>query len=279
MTNTDAQRGDRAAANALTRTGTPAGEWEPNVTAPATVRDAETGEPVMVVKRYLGDMAKLRRAFMDYPMSTTKRAIGIRNRSAVFGNVSRRVHMKREGCRACGGASTAPGPHHAILEAGANIFGQLRPDHEQAARDETLATNKIPADWRIPDTPWTSGVLNESSPLPYHYDRNNLPTWSAMIVARRNVDGGHLHIPEYDLVVECRDGDIVWFPGWHYVHGVTPLRLTKPDGYRYTAVYYTVRGMGDCLPAAEELRRARTGRSAREDVMLTRQAAEGLLDQ
>lgn len=274
----EAERTDRAAARHLIRSGAPAGDWEPNVSAPAVAVDRRTGEPVLVAARYGGDMAQLRRAFMAYPMSTTKRSTGIRNRSAVFGNVSRKVHMKREGCRACNGAHEAPGPHAQILHAAQVIQDGLSSIMvDQMDADNRAARAAIRGDWLMGSTPWTSGVLNETSPLPYHIDRNNLPVWSAMIVCRRNVTGGHLHLPEYNLTVECRDGDIVWFPGWDLVHGVTPMRRTRPDGYRFTAVFYTVAGMAGCIDPADETRRAQQARTAREDAMLTRQAEEGLL--
>lgn len=266
----------REEAHALIRVGAPAGEWEPNVRAPAVV--TLHGEPVAAVTRYGGDMAQVRAAFREYPMTTVKRAIGIRTRSAVFGYVDRKVHMKREGCRECSGAHDAPHAHNEILRAGGQIADDLAATiPERADRDQSLAGTAIRPDWRIPGTPWTSGVLNDTSPLPYHYDRNNLPTWSAMIVARRHTDGGHLHIPELGLVLACRDGDVVHFPGWHYVHGVTPIHKRRPDAYRYSCVFYTVAGMAGCHDPADELARARASRSKREDELLDRQAAEGLL--
>ena len=275
----EVKRGDRAAIETLLVRAAPEREPTPMPNL-AVLLDAETGDPVAAVGRYRGDMGALRRAFMAYPMSTTKRAAGIRNNSAVFGNVSRRVHMKREGCRACGGAGEAPGAHQGIVAAGehlTNEFMELLPMVAAADRDTARA---IAPDWLIPGTPWTSGVLNDTSPLPYHYDRNNLtPIWSAMVTARRNVAGGHLHIPELDLTLECRDGDVIYFPGWHFMHGVTPMHRTAPDGYRFTAVFYAVAGMADCLPPAEETTRARRNRSLREDTLLDRQIDNGLRDE
>lgn len=142
----------------------------------------------------------------------------------------------------------------------------------------TTAHAAISPDWLITGTPWTSGVLNETSAMPYHVDGNNLRAWSAMIVARRGITGGHLHIPEYDLTVECRDGDVIWFPGWQLMHGVTPITRRTPDGYRYTAVFYTVRGIAACLDPVEELARARAARSAREDRLMDHQTSAGLMD-
>lgn len=258
-------RGDRAAADALLGRGVPASEWEPNVRAPALVVDDATGEPLILTDRYAGDLASLRNAMRAYPQSTTFRAAGIRNRSGVFGFTGRRVTMKRSGCRACNGASEAPEAHAAILAAGpvmADMLAARLPG--RSADDHSVADRFILPEWRLPGCQWTSGVLNETSPLPYHYDRNNLPTWSAMVVARRGMRGGHLHVPELGLVIDCRDGDVVFFAGWHFVHGVTPIHRAAPDGYRYSAVFYTVKGMAQCLPPDEEIAWARRDRTARE---------------
>jgi hypothetical protein len=122
-------------------------------------------------------------------------------------------------------------------------------------------------------TTWTSGVVNQNSQLPYHRDGFNFPTWSAMPVIRRGVDGGHLHLPEYDLTVACRDGWAVFFCGQQLLHGVTPMRLTKPDGYRFSVVYYALRGMKDCHTYAEETRAAQNRRAQRERGMADRGAS------
>lgn len=266
---------DRAKAHGLVGTGVPEMLTEPNVVAPALVTD-RNGEPLLLALRYSAtDLASVRQGFLRYPMDTTVRAVGIRNRSRVFGYGARRVVMQRNGCRACSGADEAPEAHAQIVGAVHALQTLLREALPTVAdRDETASQVVLP-DWRMGGTQWTSGVLNKSSPLPYHYDRNNLePIWSAMICVRRGVRGGFLHVPELGLVVECRDGDVIYFPGWHFVHGVTPLHLRTRDAYRYTAVYYCVREMRDCLPSADEIVWARQDRTARESD--TRSHAERL---
>jgi hypothetical protein len=90
---------------------------------------------------------------------------------------------------------------------------------------------------------------------------------------RRGIEGGHLNLPEYGATIACRDGWGVFFGGWNLVHGVTPMRQVAPDGYRYSVVYYSLRGMKDCATAAVETRDAWARRTARE-----RAAAESLRD-
>src|SRR3982751_17283 len=132
----------------------------------------------------------------------------------------------------------------------------------------------IDRDWKLGESEWTSGVINASARLPYHRDAMNFPVWSAMPVLRRHMDGGHLHVPEYDLVLPCRDGWGVFFPGYDLVHGVTPMSPTRPDGYRYSLVYYALRGMQDCFTYAVEREHARTRRTEREQE-IARKLADG----
>jgi hypothetical protein len=120
-------------------------------------------------------------------------------------------------------------------------------------------------EWRMTeDALWTSGVINQSSSLPYHRDGSNFDTWSAMPVVRRGMDGGDLHMPEYGITIACKDGWALWFNGHAYVHGVTPMKSRAEDGYRYSVVFYAKRGMKDCHTYAQEIGEARARRTERE---------------
>jgi hypothetical protein len=115
--------------------------------------------------------------------------------------------------------------------------------------------------------------INQTSVLPFHRDAYNFPAWSAMPVLRRGVDGGFLRIPEYGATIACRDGWGVFFAGYDLLHGVTPMRLRRPDGYRYSVVYYALKGMKDCFTAAVEAGYARKRRTEREQEIAKRLAA------
>lgn len=253
-------------------------EREPNVTAPATVLDEVTGAPVLVTVPYRGNLALYRAAVRAYPMRTTMRAGGFRNVSRVFGYVSANQMLHRTSCRTCGGAEEAPTAHATIAAAAGVLAEGLRATVPSRAEADAAASSAVRPEWRLhPDAWWTSGVVNYTSPLPYHRDGNNFNAWSAMVILRRGVRGGHLHIPEYDLTVACRDGDVVYFNGSDLLHGVTPMRKASPDGYRYSCVYYAVAKMAKCLSFTEELARGRAARSSGEDGALARQRAMGLL--
>lgn len=265
MNRLELELGDRDAANALVRTAAVYDPALPVVKAGTIV--VAGGEPVMAVVRLAADARnRMRRAMLSYPMDSTVRAAGVRNRSRVFGYGARQVMMQRNACRACSGADQAPEAHAAICRSAvdlAALYAEVLPEH--AERDRETAEAAVLPDWRIGGTQWTSGVLNHTSALPYHYDRNNLePVWSAMVVCRRGARGGLLHVPELGANVECRDGDVVFFPGWRFVHGVTPVTMAEPGAYRFTAVFYAVRNMKACLPFDLEVERGRAERTQRE---------------
>lgn len=267
---------------ALRRTGAPA--LTPSVPgAPLLVRDADSGAPLVLVTRLPDErlLERFRQAVAAYPRGQVARVnLGVIGPCSSFGYQAVNTLTRRNSCRTCGPARTHPNEHAAVCGLAEPLFSTLSthlPD--VAGPDLTLAGERILPEWRLDATPWTSGVINFDSPLPYHRDTNNLDCWSVMVVVRRKVSGGNLHIPELDLVLPCRDGEAIFFPGWRYIHGVTPLRV-KPGGYRTSAVFYTVKKMQACAPGGEELERAQARRSATEDPgWRERQVAFGLLDE
>jgi hypothetical protein len=61
-------------------------------------------------------------------------------------------------------------------------------------------------------------------------------------------------------------GSISIFDGQSIVHGVTPLHMTKPQGYRYTCVTYAKTAMRVCCAdPAQEVRRAALQATKDED--------------
>ena len=86
-----------------------------------------------------------------------------------------------------------------------------------------------------------------------------------MAVFRRFTYGGHLHLPDLDETVECKDNDVVLFDGQANLHGVTPI-TTSGDrlGWRFSVVFYQRKSMCNCLPYPEERARAARRRTERE---------------
>jgi hypothetical protein len=243
---------------------------------PGTViHDWETGEPVLAYTA-LVDPGPLRRALLEVRPTCAEQQVArsknYRSYSRTFGYSPRRPVMGREACHVT--SLTRDFPHvAALLERYADQFSDWISAVDPAiVRAGQAALAEVLPDWRLGDAQlWTSGVINDTAQLPYHRDGFNFPTWSAMPVVRRGTRGGHLHLPEYGLVVPCADATVTYFEGHRLVHGVTPITRVKPgEGYRISVVYYALRGMKTCREHAEETSYGLTARTQREQEMAAR---------
>lgn len=260
-------------ADATELVGQPLEHRDANITREVVF--TEGGQPVAANLRLSRDMrAALRRAVLGLGFTENPRASGMNSSSRNFGYSPRRPVYSRDGCRSTGVSFENPDAAATLARCATvlqDMLAGFAPD--QAASDaEVLA--QVDDSWRLGDQSlWTSGVINRSSRLPYHRDSFNFPTWSAMPVLRRGMRGGHLHLPEYDLTFDCADGYVVFFAGHELVHGVTPMRPVNDDGYRYSVVYYALKGMKDCYTHAVETEYANRRRTEREREMARRVAS------
>lgn len=237
---------------------------EPNVKGPTVVRDAATGD---LVAAYLPltDVGRLRRALPEMHFGGVQRSSNYRSKSQTFGFAPRRPVRRREMCAAT--STTLKLPHvqrelDRVADQCARLLEEVDPDVVRSSRDEV---DDVLPEWKMGESGlWTSGVVNDTAQLPYHRDAFNYPVWSAMPVLRRGTSGGYLHIPEYDLVLPCQDSYAVFFKGKDLVHGVTPITKRTEDGYRYSVVYYALRGMKDCYTHAVETAYGQRKRTERE---------------
>jgi hypothetical protein len=257
---------------ASTVVGTMVETLEANCTEAGIYIDADTEEPFLAYFPMEEEVNLLRRSVLNIKYGSTKRqSLGIENLSRTFGMAPRKVYQRRESCRPTTLANEQPNEHAVLIafaEKFARMFKEFAPDiftHDV----ENLSEAGLDNEWRMTDDAlWTSGVVNKSSTLPYHRDGFNFATWSAMPVIRRDMKGGYLNFPEYDLTCSCRDGWVLFFPGYKYVHGVTPMTPIKEDAYRYSIVYYALRGMKDCFTYAVETARGGENRTKREEQMV-----------
>lgn len=240
------------------------------------VIDRDTGKPVLAYTA-LADAAALRRAMLTVDCrGGVQRTQNYRSRSRTFGYAPRRPVMGRESCSLTSLYTDQPDVAR-LLEGYADQFARTMETElpEVAAAGRDVLGDVLPA-WRMGSAKlWTSGVINDTAALPYHRDGYNFPTWSAMPVVRRGTRGGHLHLPEYGLVVPCGDATVTYFEGFRWVHGVTPITQVKRggDGYRISVVYYALKGMKNCREAAEETAYGVARRTERERDMARRLAA------
>ena len=234
-------------------------------------RDSKTKDAIVVYAPFVGDLAAYRRAILNVPMTTTPRAgLAFRNISRTFGTSPREPYKRREACRAASLAADEPDIHATLLSITDNMVEMLQTYVPEQFEQDKIEMKQVEEDWKMSSKSlWTSGVINKASALPYHRDRNNFETWSAMPVIRRGMRGGMLHMYGYDQTLECKDGSVTMFNGYRYVHGVTPMEPAAKDAYRYSVVYYALRGMKDChTTAVEERAYAQKKRTEREQEMI-----------
>lgn len=132
-------------------------------------------------------------------------------------------------------------------------------------RTVAAVDNLIAPVWRLPGSPWTSGVINNTAALPYHRDSGNVRgSWSVMLGCRNDVSGGLLHLRDYDVYLAIPHGSLTMFDGQSLVHGVTPLEPTSLAAWRYTIVAYAKTTMRHCCsdPADEAERAAKRATEA-----------------
>jgi hypothetical protein len=114
----------------------------------------------------------------------------------------------------------------------------------------------IHKDYQLGNSLWTSGIINKNSPQKYHYDGMNVRNMlSAMITLKRNMSGGYLTFPEYDLAFEVKNRSLIFFSGSTLIHGVSPLSLHE-KGTRYSIVYYTTKQLQICDAFENEIKKA-----------------------
>jgi hypothetical protein len=241
----------------------------PDITEAGIYVDEDTNEPFLVYMPMEEDMVpELRAAVRGVKYSSsgvTRQQMGIENHSRTFGMAPRKPFQTREACRPTSLSYEQPEIHDVLVRTADRLSQMMRKIAPEVYDNDKVETNAVADEWRISeDSLWTSGVINKTSTLPYHYDGNNFDMWSAMPVVRRGIRGGALSMPEYGVTVECRDGWVLFFPGYRYLHGVTPIAHVTKDAYRYSVVYYCLRGMKDCFTYAVEQAEARKKRTQRE---------------
>lgn len=130
---------------------------------------------------------------------------------------------------------------------------------------QTIMQEHINPDYQIPQSVFTSGVINKDNSLPYHFDTGNFAdVWSCMLVFKHRVQGGYLSVPEFGLGFQLKNNSLFMFDGQGILHGVTPITKTHHTAYRYSIVYYSLQQIWNCLPLDEELIRIRKVKTERE---------------
>lgn len=235
-----------------------------------------SGGQLVMVYVELGDdliaappLSALRAALPHVKYTPRDRSSGMIGYTRTFG-YQPRMALRHDFCTQAGLALEMPDVH-ACLEHGADVvseyYARYAP-HCFAAHEQIAA--RVRPEYHLRQTPFTSGIINQSNPLPYHFDAGNFPdVWSGMLTFREAHAGGYLCFPEFRLAIQLSDKSLLMFDGQSTLHGVTPIRLLSDLAMRYTVVYYSLKGMWKCASNAEEVQRIRRLRTTREQRRVT----------
>jgi hypothetical protein len=225
----------------------------------------DEGKPVILYKRLDEDLRDLLWAVQHVKFNTGKRTLGLQSTSTIFG-YSPKLTVRRDYCTATSMSREFPKPHSIICrqaELVSKYYKKYFPDTYVA--HEQVVTEKVLPAWRIPNSVFTSGIVNKNSVLKYHHDAGNFKgVMSNMIVMKHDVEGGNLAVPEYGITLEVANNTLVIFDGQLIMHGVTPIKYLSEQSYRYSVVYYTLQQMWKCLPVEQEKQRIREVKLTRE---------------
>lgn len=195
----------------------------------------------------------------------TARTSGMKSQSRTFGYAPKKIVRGEETCRTAKLATEDPAAHDAIASLAGTVERRYRELNPQAYDQHVEIVDKVLPEWRLAEGVFTSGIINRNNKLPYHYDRGNFEEcWSNMLVFKKDCVGGNLACPEVDLCFRLRDHSLLMFDGQSILHGVTPFRITRPPGYRYSVVFYSLKQMWKCETKAETVSLAARRRTERE---------------
>lgn len=193
------------------------------------------------------------------------RTAGMLTQSKTFGYAPKLEVRQQETCHVAGLAKEDPAAHLTITSLTRYVERIYQSANPKLYQQHTDTVQKVLPEWRLNDGVFTSGIINQNNRLPYHFDAGNFANcWSNMLVFKRHCTGGDLACPELDTVFRLDDHSVLLFDGQSILHGVTPFRLTRSDGHRYTIVYYSLQQMWRCDPQVDGVRLAQKRRTERE---------------
>lgn len=187
------------------------------------------------------------------------RSNGMNGMSRTFGGKPRLANRGRHYCSHNRIKEENPEAEKALIENAVAMAHRYQANAEEVYREHDRQAEDLNQEWRIPGTPFTSGIVNENNPLPYHLDAGNIQNvYSCMLVLRKDIEGGWLVCPELGVRFLLENGAVFMFDGQKILHGVSPMEKTSEQGYRYSIVYYSLKAMWRCLTIDEELIHARS---------------------
>lgn len=242
---------------------------DPIITESTVVKHKTTGETLLI---YIAD-TDLNTDLLINTLSKVKftknvRTSGLATQSEIIGYRPRLTGSNSK--KTC--SKTAFGNKYQYIEdelyrvaqTAEKIYAEHAPARHQ---NHASLSEKVHTDYRMPETSFTSGIVNKNNPLRYHLDTGNFKdVFSIMLGLKQNSKGGNLHLPQLHLNLEICNGSLTMFDGQSLVHGVTPILGNTDNSYRFTIVFYSLIQMWNCLETVKEVELAR----AKEDEKLTK---------
>lgn len=179
-------------------------------------------------------------------MNLSKGINHVQQYSTSLGACMPRAHMRRDYGRTSQVHSVASAKTFikAMLLAcaeGEKLLKEYMP--EQYEKQLKLVQENVPNKYQLSNL-FSSSISNFNIAAPYHQDRGNLKGCVNLIFSKKeNARGGKLHIPDYDAVVDNKDGSLLVYPAWRNMHGVTPIVPITENGYRNSLVFYSINGL------------------------------------
>lgn len=197
--------------------------------------------------------------------SVSKTRIGEPVNSGVIGFYDR--YPRIPFCRKCAWNQQNPEKFETMIPLFQEVdkaFQEVWPEKWQIQAD---VRDKTHPDFVIPGTAFTTVTVNKNYRTACHLDAKNLEgSISTMLVIHDGrVEGGELILPEYDLALRFRSGDLVWFENTKMWHGNAPIKLFGEKAQRCSLVFYFRNGMQYCGSHEQELERAKSGLRTTKD--------------
>jgi hypothetical protein len=164
--------------------------------------------------------------------------------STILGGVPPKPHMKRNyptisSVHQVKSAQTFIKAMLLLCKESEMLIKEIAP--EIYSQQKAIIEKNVPLKFRFGEL-FTSSISNFNIPAPFHRDAGNLEGCVNVIIAKKeNARGGNTTVPDYNATVDSRDNSMLVYPAWRNVHGVTPIRPTKPGGYRNSLVFYPLK--------------------------------------
>lgn len=183
---------------------------------------------------------------LSLPYQHSDRLSGIGSDSLIFG-FAPRDYIKKHPCRATPFNRKHQKEYFYLHKLGKKAETILKEHFPDALEKHISNSSPVLSSWKIPETSFSSGIINKSNQLIYHTDNGNMSgCLSAMYTFRRDCDEGFLYLPEYEMLIKNRHGSLLWFDGANILHGVTPFKKKSAKSFRCTIVFYVLDKMQKC---------------------------------